>query len=54
MLSAYMSLYHTVAWYPKRSEKASDPLELELCMAVSPLVDAGNQTWVFCKKSKHP
>lgn len=43
-----MSVLHLYVWC---SERALEPLELELQMVVSHHVGAGDQILVFCKKS---
>lgn len=45
-----MYVYHVHAWYPQK--RVCDPLELELWMAVSPDVRAGNPTRVLCSNDK--
>lgn len=40
------------AWYPKGSEMVSHLLKSELYVLGSLLVDAGKQTYVFCKNNK--
>lgn len=40
-----MSVYHSGAWYPQRSEEDLRCLELELQMVVSHNAGAGNRPW---------
>lgn len=49
-----MSMDHVCDWYLWRIERASDTLEVELEMAGSCRVDAGNQTAVLCKNTHCP
>lgn len=43
---------HLYAWFPRRPEESSDPLELELQAVVNHHVGVGNRTQVLCKSSK--
>lgn len=45
-----MFMYHVHAWYPQK--RVSDPLELELWMAVSPDVRTENPTRVLCRNDE--
>lgn len=46
VLTACASMYHVHAWYLLRSEEDTDPLELQLWLAVTHYVGAGNWTQV--------
>lgn len=51
-LQVCMSLYHSGAWCPQRSEKDLRSLELELQMVGSHIVGAGNQIWDLWNSSQ--
>lgn len=43
----WIFIYHVHAWYPEGQERALDPLELELWVAVCCHASAGTQTRVL-------
>lgn len=52
-LHVYMSVYHSGAWCPQRSEEDLRCLELELQMVVNHNEGAGNQPWDLWYSSQY-